>query len=243
MPNAGYAGPETCLTEYYHLFGERVYCAVWHDCLVDKKKGQRQRVKEMFVSHLVAEVVKKRDGARGITESRYSVLKLTKTTLGKPLLISSINIYPCISFSYAGSDLWGAISEHEWLCGVDAALICDFDQRFPVHRVFSQSELEAGAIIENNKSSLMALLWSAKESVVKAAGCGFHLISPLDIKLSLLSCIGGLVFLHAELAIAPFFRGYAYPAGVFHIVSFIHKQAWVSVALCENSMQKVGLKS
>jgi phosphopantetheinyl transferase (holo-ACP synthase) len=66
--------------------------------------------------------------------------------------------------------------------GIDVAEAAEFRGEYPFHRVFNVEELQhvlklAGGDLE--KAS--ALLWSVKEAVVKALGCAFHFVDPLQI--------------------------------------------------------------
>lgn len=215
----------------YELFQGRVYCAVWKDCLVSREKSHRQHVKEQLALYLFELLSKKKCATHITSLDLRNGLRLASTTLGKPLLLSDEHPRACVSFSYAERDIWGAITDIPWLCGVDAALEQDFDLSFPVAKVFSQAELEAGSLVEKNRISLIALLWSAKESVVKAAGCGFHSIPPRDIRLSFVSSMPGMLSLEGNLSMRPNDRGVGYLPGIFHIVSFVHGRAWISVAM------------
>jgi hypothetical protein len=67
--------------------------------------------------------------------------------------------------------------------GIDVAEAVEFQEGYPFHRVFSGQELQhvlnlAGGDLEEAS----ALLWSVKEAVVKALGCAFHFVDPLQIQ-------------------------------------------------------------
>jgi phosphopantetheinyl transferase len=58
----------------------------------------------------------------------------------------------------------------------------EFQGEYPVHRVFHPEELHhASRLAGGDLEAASALLWSIKESVVKALGCAFHLVDPRHI--------------------------------------------------------------
>jgi hypothetical protein len=58
----------------------------------------------------------------------------------------------------------------------------EFQGEYPVHRVFHGDELHhALRLAGGDLARASALLWSVKEAVSKALGCGFHLVDPRQI--------------------------------------------------------------
>jgi hypothetical protein len=58
----------------------------------------------------------------------------------------------------------------------------EFQKEYPFHRVFHPQELQhALRLAGGDLEKASALLWSIKEAVVKALGCAFHLVDPLQI--------------------------------------------------------------
>jgi hypothetical protein len=58
----------------------------------------------------------------------------------------------------------------------------EFPKEYPFHRVFHDQELQhALRLVGGELGNASALLWSIKEAVVKALGCAFHLVDPLQI--------------------------------------------------------------
>ena len=85
---------------------------------------------------------------------------------------------PLVSLHYAFSHLpdqtWAISATREWSIGIDAACNSEFAQPYPLHKVFHPQELSRMA---------PAQIWSGKEAVAKAMGCGFDGVNPLDIRL------------------------------------------------------------
>ena len=109
-------------------------------------------------------------------------IQVVRDPLGKPHLVLGEYRGPAISFSEGGGAVWAALCGDESAIGIDVAEADEFQGDYPLGRVFNAQELQhvvrlAGGDVE--KAS--ALLWSIKEAVVKALGCGFHLVEPRDI--------------------------------------------------------------
>lgn len=109
-------------------------------------------------------------------------IQVVRDPLGKPHLLLGAHQGPAISFSEGGGKVWAALCGDESDVGIDVAEAAEFWGEYPFHRVFNAQEFQlflnlAGGDLE--KAS--ALLWSVKEAVVKALGCAFHLVDPLQI--------------------------------------------------------------
>jgi phosphopantetheinyl transferase (holo-ACP synthase) len=109
-------------------------------------------------------------------------IQVVHDPLGKPHLLLGAQRGPAISFSECGGKVWAALCGDESDVGIDVAKAVEFRGEYPFHRVFNAQELQhvlnlAGGDLE--KAS--ALLWSVKEAVVKALGCAFHFVDPLQI--------------------------------------------------------------
>ena len=78
------------------------------------------------------------------------------------------------AFSHLPDKTWAISASLEWLIGIDAACNSEFSQPYPLHKVFHPQELSRME---------PAQIWSAKEAVAKAMGCGFDGVNPLDIRL------------------------------------------------------------
>ena len=109
-------------------------------------------------------------------------IQVVRDPLGKPHLLLGAHRGPAISFSEGGGKVWAALCGDESDMGIDVAEAAEFRGEYPFHRVFNAQEFQhvlklAGGDLE--KAS--ALLWSVKEAVVKALGCAFHFVDPLQI--------------------------------------------------------------
>ena len=83
------------------------------------------------------------------------------------------------SFSHLPDQTWAAATDHCRPFGIDAARDDEFATSFPLVRVFHAAELAAGS---------PGRIWSAKEAVLKALGCGFDGFSPLAVRILDLPC-------------------------------------------------------
>jgi phosphopantetheinyl transferase (holo-ACP synthase) len=109
-------------------------------------------------------------------------IQLVHDTLGRPHLLSGEHRGPSISFSTAGDQVWAALCGDESDIGIDVAGSAEFQEGYPVHRVFHVQELhQALELAGGDLAKAAALLWSIKEAVAKALGCAFHLVAPRDI--------------------------------------------------------------
>jgi phosphopantetheinyl transferase len=109
-------------------------------------------------------------------------IQVVRGPLGRPHLLFGDDRGPSISFSEDGGNLWAALCGDESDIGIDAAGSDEFHREYPYHRVFHPQELQhALRLADGDLEKASALLWSIKEAVVKALGCGFHLVDPRQI--------------------------------------------------------------
>jgi len=102
--------------------------------------------------------------------------------LGRPHLLLGEYRGPAISFSEGGGTVWAALCGDASDIGIDVAAPDEFRGEYPLHRVFHDQELQhALSLTEGDLEKASALLWSIKEAVVKALGCGFHLMAPRQV--------------------------------------------------------------
>ena len=109
-------------------------------------------------------------------------LRLVHDSLGRPHLLLGEHRGPAISFSTAGDEVWAALCGGESEIGIDVAGSAEFQEGYPVYRVFHVHEFhQTLELAGGDWANAAALLWSIKESVAKALGCAFHLVDPRDI--------------------------------------------------------------
>ena len=92
---------------------------------------------------------------------------------------------PSVSFSHAAAATWGAVCSTGGIVGIDVAFRDEFPHNYPFHRAFRDEEFsKALKITDGNIAETAALLWTAKEAVVKCVGTAFHLIDPLELRIA-----------------------------------------------------------
>lgn len=109
-------------------------------------------------------------------------VRLTADSMGRPILLLGKRRGPAVSFSHLGLKTWAALAVGECAVGIDAACGSEFTGRYPFRRAFHDAELDAvskeGAV---EVADAAAAVWSVKEAAVKALGCGFWKVDPLDV--------------------------------------------------------------
>jgi phosphopantetheinyl transferase len=105
--------------------------------------------------------------------------------MGRPLLTINGAPGPWVSFSHWGGFTWAALAVGPDAVGVDAVAQAEFDGPYPFRRAFHPEEWSS---VEKMlpASRAAALLWAAKEASVKAWGCGFKFLDPVDVRVELL---------------------------------------------------------
>ncbi len=112
-------------------------------------------------------------------------LQLAHGPLGRPHLLLGGVRGPSLSFSEGDGETWAALSGDASDIGIDVAAANQFQGKYPLHRVFHDQELHhAVRLTGGDVTQASALLWSVKEAVVKALGCGFHFVAPLQVHVS-----------------------------------------------------------
>jgi phosphopantetheinyl transferase len=135
-----------------------------------------------------------------------------------------------ISFSEGGGNVWAALSGEGCEIGIDAAGSDEFQGSYPLHRVFHPEELQhARKLTEGNVAEAAALLWSVKEAVVKALGCGFNLVDPRQITVCRSTGEGGHIF-PVSLSGKALERFYPATGCSLWVRSFLQERAWLSIA-------------
>jgi phosphopantetheinyl transferase (holo-ACP synthase) len=162
---------------------------------------------KMELAHLLWNHIEKNDSVASVADLRGSTdyaerkLRLKKSSLGKPLLRIGQLRGPSIGFSRSDGLMWAALcSGHEEI-GLDVASSADFSGAYPFHRICTEQEsVAAEAITAGNKPEAGALLWSVKESYVKALGCGFNVFDPLQVRVEALSQNSGAAVFRVSLS-------------------------------------------
>ncbi|NVN91339.1 MAG: 4'-phosphopantetheinyl transferase superfamily protein [Desulfuromonadales bacterium] len=181
-------------------------------------------------------------GKQGRSSSRAAFpIRLVRGPLGKPFLLSGDHRGPAISFSQGGGKLWVALCGNDSEIGIDAAGSDEFRGGYPVQRVFHPEELEhALGLTSGNREEASALLWSIKEALVKALGCAFHLVDPLQI--SIRQSSGSLVTGEGWCAFPVSLTGKAlqrFPLATgrsLWVHSLPQRGMWLSIALVDRSL-------
>ncbi len=115
--------------------------------------------------------------------SESPVIRIVNDSLGKPRVLCGSTSAPPVSFAHVGTRTWGAICPRGAAVGIDVARAAEFNRGYPFSRAFCEEDVVVTLEKTNgDKQEAAAMLWSAKEAVVKAIGCGFHLLDPLDVR-------------------------------------------------------------
>lgn len=143
--------------------------------------GLRHRLVSILWEHLVK--MERSVGNCDLFSTRVTPrIQVVQDALGKPHLLVGEDRGPAISFSEGGGAVWAALCGDQSEIGIDLAAPDEFQGDYPVHRVFQAQEFQhAVRLTAGNVEQASALLWSVKEAIVKALGCGFHLVEPRDI--------------------------------------------------------------
>jgi hypothetical protein len=196
-----------------------------------KAAGDRNHLVSILLAHAAATgnpLWKRRLSFDGVA----CPIQVVHDPLGRPYLRLGAYRMPAISFSEGGGQVWAALCEDDADIGIDAATADEFDGEYPLHLVFHDQELQhALRLTGGDLAGASALLWSIKEAVVKALGCAFHLVAPLQVHVD--SSIGGN-------------RGYTFPVRLSRqalvrspsgadrsvwVRSFPREKMWLSIAL------------
>ncbi|MGO9567837.1 MAG: 4'-phosphopantetheinyl transferase superfamily protein [Desulfomonilaceae bacterium] len=156
----------------------RALCACVRLNYSDRNRKWRNRFKQAAVSALLPSAWKMEAEFRRETAASVPDMEIVSDSLGKPHLLIDGSEGPPVSFAYEGHTMWVAVGQQCSSVGIDAAQSASFMGNYPFHRVFHEGELELG----DGKEEAAARIWSAKEAVAKALGCGFHLVDPLHLR-------------------------------------------------------------
>jgi len=175
---------------------------------------------------------------RHVFDRATSPLQVAHGPLGRPQIWLGEVPGPAVSFSEGGGRIWAALCGDGSDIGIDVAAAGEFQDDYPLHRVFHDQELHhAGRLTGGDAAKAAALLWSIKEAAVKALGCGFHLVSPREVHVS--PPRGG----NWEYTFPVSLSGKAlmrYPLGARRSIwvrSYPLEQMWLSIALVHGQSQ------
>ena len=160
-------------------------------------------------------------------------IRVVRGRLGRPHLLLGEYHGPAVSFSEGGGNVWAALCWDRSDIGIDVAGSDEFQSQYPFHRVFNDQELQHALRLAGGElGNASALLWSIKEAVVKALGCAFHLVDPLQINVcpSVAGGDGGYTFPVRLLGKALM----RFPKGAGRSIwvrSFPHVKMWLSITL------------
>jgi len=141
----------------------------------------RHRLVAILWDHFAATAGPGWQGRRG-KELTALPIQAVSGLLGRPQLLWGEHPGPAISFSEGGGKVWAALCGDGSDIGIDVAGAEEFPGDYPFHRVFQPRELEHALPLAGGElAAASALLWSVKEAVVKALGCGFHRVEPRHI--------------------------------------------------------------
>lgn len=144
--------------------------------------SEREAARAGLISSLLGAVSGNETAPDQRVENGLSGFQVVHDGLGKPELILGGGRSLPVSFSYSGRSIWAAVNASLLSVGIDAARADEFPVGYPFARAFHEEELmHADLRIAAGVGDAAAMLWSAKEASVKAFGCGFHLLDPLEI--------------------------------------------------------------
>jgi len=194
--------------------------------------GDKHRLVSILWDHLTAMESPLWQGFHSSHGDAFPI-HLARGPLGRPRLLLGESPGPAISFSEGGGNVWAALCGDESDIGIDVAGSDEFQKEYPFHRVFNDRELQhALSLTGGELGNASALLWSIKEAVVKALGCAFHLVDPLQINVypSVSGADGGYTF-PVGLSRKALMR---FPMGTdrsLWVRSLPHVKMWLSIAL------------
>ena len=164
---------------------------------LDRKTPKGQRTSSEAARQRLVSTLWHHPGVRGHAPGNSDVdlpLQVVRGPLGRPHLLAG-DCRLAISFSEGGGKVWAALSGNGFEVGIDVAGSDEFQGGYPLQRVFHPQEFQhAKDLTAGNEAEAAALLWSVKEAVVKALGCGFHLADPRQITVCPSTGEGGHTF-------------------------------------------------
>jgi phosphopantetheinyl transferase len=161
--------------------------------------------------------------------------------LGKPhLLVGGRDSLP-VSFAHGHGRIWAALGLGGLSVGIDVAEDTEFPCQYPFGRAFHEEELAyVRDLINGTTSQAAAFIWSAKEAAVKALGCGFHLVDPLDLRVTLTSRNANHFLLSVQLMSSAQDRRLHMSGGTLPVRTMQEDGCWLSVCVAALSAPSIG---
>jgi phosphopantetheinyl transferase len=159
-------------------------------------------------------------------------IHVVRDPLGRPHLLLGEYRGPAISFSEGDGKVWAALCGDASKIGIDVATADEFRGEYPCHRVFHDRELQhALRLTGGDLEKASAMLWSIKEAVVKALGCAFHLVAPLQIHIYPSTGWGGGYTFPVCLSRKTLARSPTGTRQSIWVRSFPQAKSWLSIAI------------
>ena len=150
-------------------------------CGVNGAGAHKIRLISVLWDQLVAMESSVREHCQSSNRAALNI-QIVHGPLGRPQLLWGDYGGPAISFSEGGGKVWAALCGDESEIGIDVSEADEFKGEYPYRRAFHAQELQhALKVAGGDLEKASALLWSIKEATVKALGCAFHLVDPLEI--------------------------------------------------------------
>ena len=220
------AARETPLALEFLRRDSEVVCACIRLPYSNGNRSWRNWAKRAAVSELLPFVSEMHDEFHREMDAGVPNMEIVSDSLGKPHLLIDGSDGPAVSFAYERDRMWVAVGREGSSVGIDAAESASFSGNYPFHRAFHEGELELGG----EKDEVAALIWSAKEAVVKALGCGFHLVDPLHLRVEPCSGDHGESLLMVHLIDRSRERLRVQAENPVPVSVFRYSSMWVSVA-------------
>ncbi|MFC1834216.1 4'-phosphopantetheinyl transferase family protein [Thermodesulfobacteriota bacterium] len=167
--------------------GKRVFYGAAHRGATKDHCAERKQAKEQLLSAILEKcfhVGIAKGQPHGQALQNGTRIDIVSGRLGRPLLYVNGQKGPDVSFTHLNGSTWAALCPENACVGIDAACMSEFEDDYPYGRAFHKREMEAFRYCTQGKTGeAAAMIWSAKEAVVKALGCGFHLLDPLDLEI------------------------------------------------------------
>jgi phosphopantetheinyl transferase len=170
--------PQLMTPVFYSPWGEPAVVAsmpaAWHFA----KRNRESSILNLKAKESLAFFLTQR-----LLERKPSEIILKSEPWGKPEIWLNGVPGPALSFSWSAKRLWAAAGRPGNSLGLDAAAPEEFAGSYPHRRVFAETERQTAITLSRGDAAeAAALLWSVKEAVVKAAGCGFYYLSPKQVQ-------------------------------------------------------------